>query len=360
MNICIVVGARPNFMKMAPLIHELRKRALPHLVVHTGQHFDRNMSEVFFEELALPSPDLFLGAGGGSHAEQTARILVAFETICLEQDIQLVVVGGDVNSTLACALVAAKLGIPVAHVEAGLRSFDRSMPEEINRIVTDHLSELLFTTEESANQNLTSEGIPHERIHFVGNCMIDTLHSHLQRALQSAPWLALGVEAGSYALLTLHRPGNVDNHVSLDRIVTLINEISTRIPLVFPVHPRTRERLSECRAIFHDSVILCEPLPYLAFLGLIARARLVLTDSGGIQEETTVLGVPCLTLRDNTERPVTTHAGTNRLVGTEPHRVRECLDAILAGKWPSGKPPPLWDGKAAERIVSIIHAWLAS
>jgi UDP-N-acetylglucosamine 2-epimerase (non-hydrolysing) len=357
MNICVVMGARPNFMKMAPIVHELRKRALSHLVVHTGQHFDRNMSEVFFEELALPCPDLFLGVGAGSHAEQTARILVAFETVCLEQDIKLVVVGGDVNSTLACALVAAKLGIPVAHVEAGLRSFDRSMPEEINRIVTDHLSELLFTTEESANQNLRKEGIAVERIHFVGNCMIDTLHSHLHRALQSAPWLTLGVEPGGYAVLTLHRPGNVDNQGSLERIVSLINEISSRIPLVFPVHPRTRERLSACRIVFHESVSVCEPLPYLAFLGLMAKARLVLTDSGGIQEEATVLGVPCLTLRANTERPVTISAGTNRLVGTDPHSIRGSLDAILAGEWPSGTLPPLWDGKASVRIVNVIEGW---
>jgi UDP-N-acetylglucosamine 2-epimerase (non-hydrolysing) len=359
MNICIVVGARPNFMKMAPLVQELQKRAIPHLVVHTGQHFDRNMSEVFFEELELPFPDLFLGVGGGSHAEQTARIMTAFEKICQEQDIKMVVVGGDVNSTLACALVAAKLGIPVAHVEAGLRSFDRSMPEEINRIVTDHLSELLFTTEESANQNLRQEGIPAERIHFVGNCMMDTLYSHLDRALQAAPWRAFGLEAGGYGLLTLHRPANVDNQTSLGRIVSLINKISPRIPLVFPVHPRTRERLSECRTVFNDSVIVCEPLPYLVFLGLMARARLVLTDSGGIQEETTVLGVPCLTLRPNTERPVTLSSGTNRLVGSEAHRMTESLDAILAGEWSSGTLPPLWDGKAAERIVNIIDAWLA-
>jgi UDP-N-acetylglucosamine 2-epimerase (non-hydrolysing) len=283
---------------------------------------------------------------------------MSFEKVCLEQKINLVVVGGDVNSTAACALVAVKLGIPISHVEAGLRSFDKSMPEEINRIITDHISSLLFTTESSANNNLKNEGIADECIYFVGNCMIDSLHRHLNIALKSTPWLQLGFEAGSYALLTLHRPANVDHGNVLKNILQIINEVSETIPILFPVHPRTRERLSKWQIHLSPNLKICEPLSYLSFLGLMAKARLVLTDSGGIQEETTALHVPCLTLRANTERPVTITEGTNRLVGTDEGRIRESVKEILGGKWPAGKQPPLWDGKASNRIVDVFERWL--
>jgi UDP-N-acetylglucosamine 2-epimerase (non-hydrolysing) len=357
MRICNVVGARPNFMKIAPIVHEMKKRKMPHFVVHTGQHYDRQMSQVFFEELGLPSPDIFLGVGPGSHAEQTARIMMSFEKVCLEHQIKLVVVGGDVNSTAACALVAAKLGLPLAHVEAGLRSFDKSMPEEINRIVTDHLSHWLFTTEGSAHDNLRREGISDEHIYFVGNCMIDSLLGHLDVALKLAPWRQFGFEPGSYAVLTLHRPANVDDGEVLRHIIRIINAVSATIPILFPVHPRTRERLAALPLPLAPTLKLCEPLSYLAFLGLMAKARLVLTDSGGIQEETTALQIPCLTLRRSTERPVTLTAGTNRLVGTDGSRIQEGVAEILAGNWPSGQQPPLWDGKASARIVDILEKW---
>jgi UDP-N-acetylglucosamine 2-epimerase (non-hydrolysing) len=307
----------------------------------------------------LPVPDIFLGVGSGSHAQQTARLMMSFEQVCLEEKINLVVVGGDVNSTAACALVAAKLGLPVAHVEAGLRSFDKSMPEEINRIVTDHLAELLFTTESSANSNLRNEGIPAHRIHFVGNSMIDSLKRHLDLALQAAPWRRFGLEPGAYALLTLHRPANVDNVDVLTGILQVINEISATIPILFPVHPRTRERLVKCPITLAPSLTVCEPLSYVAFLGLMARARFVLTDSGGIQEETTALQVPCLTLRPNTERPATITHGTNRLVGTDGGRIRQSIQEILMGNWPRGQQPPLWDGQASLRIVDICEKWLS-
>jgi UDP-N-acetylglucosamine 2-epimerase (non-hydrolysing) len=357
MRICNVVGARPNFMKIAPIVHEMKKRRMPHFVVHTGQHYDRQMSQVFFEELGLPSPDIFLKVGSGSHAEQTARIMLSFEKVCLEHKINLVVVGGDVNSTAACALVAAKLGIPLAHVEAGLRSFDKSMPEEINRIITDHLSHWLFTTESSANENLRREGISAEHIYFVGNCMIDSLFRHLEIALKSAPWRQFGFEPGSYAVLTLHRPTNVDDEKALRHIIKIINQISETIPILFPVHPRTRERLLRGCLNLAPAVKLSEPLSYLPFLGLMSRARLVLTDSGGIQEETTALQIPCLTLRPQTERPVTITDGTNRLVGTDGEKIREGVTEIIDGSWVQGKQPPLWDGKASTRIVDFLERW---
>jgi UDP-N-acetylglucosamine 2-epimerase (non-hydrolysing) len=358
MRICNVVGVRPNFLKIGPLVHEMQKRKIPHFIVHTGQHYDRQMSNVFLEELGLPLPDVFLRIGSGSHAAQTARIMMSFEKVCLRQKINLVVVGGDVNSTLACALVAAKLGIPIAHVEAGLRSFDKSMPEEINRIITDHISNLLFTTESSANDNLKNEGISDERVYFVGNCMIDSVLSHLDIAVNAAPWLRFGFESGNYALLTLHRPANVDHGKVLKNILQIISEVSETVPILFPVHPRTRECLSKLRIGLAQTLKICEPLSYLSFLGLMAKARFVLTDSGGIQEETTALHIPCLTLRSNTERPLTITDGTNRLVGTDGGRIRESVKEILAGAWPAGKKPPLWDGKASKRIVDILERWL--
>jgi len=353
--ICNVVGARPNFMKIAPVVHELKKRGMPQFLVHTGQHYDPNMSQTFFEQLGMPEPDVYLGVGSDTHARQTARVMAAFEEVCQERKPDLVIVGGDVNSTLAAALVAAKLHIPVGHVEAGLRSFDRTMPEEINRICADHLSEFLFTTEKSGDENLKKEGVSKKKIHFVGNCMVDTLLKHVNIAVQASPWDEFGLEPGHYGLLTLHRPSNVDDPKTLKSIVKVIGKASRDILILFPVHPRTRERLQQLELKIPSSVRLCDPLPYLSFVGLMARAKYVLTDSGGIQEETTVLNVPCLTLRWNTERPVTLAKGTNRLVGTDADRVEKGVKEILAGKWRRGRRPPLWDGKAALRIVDIIQ-----
>ncbi len=357
MLVCSVVGARPNFMKIAPIVHELRRRGLSQIFIHTGQHYDANMSRVFFEELRLPEPDIYLGVGSDTHARQTARIMVAFEEVCKRYSPDLVIVGGDVNSTVAIALVAAKGCIPLGHVEAGLRSFDRTMPEEINRIITDQLSDLLFTTEESANMNLYREGIAEERVHFVGNCMVDTLLNHVDLAIQRSPWRIFDLVPDGYALLTLHRPSNVDDFRTLELVMGAINEVSRRLPILFPVHPRTRECLGRWNIQVVPSVHLVEPLPYLTFLGLMAKAAYVLTDSGGIQEETTVLNVPCLTLRSNTERPITITSGTNRLVGTVPEKISQGVETILTGKWQSGKCPPLWDGEASRRIVDIIETW---
>ena len=359
MLVCSVVGARPNFMKMAPVVRELLKRGIPHFFVHTGQHYDESMSRVFFEELGMPKPDVDLGVGSQSHARQTAQILVGIEEVLEQRRPGLVVVGGDVNSTAACALVGAKLGVPVAHIEAGLRSFDRSMPEEVNRIVTDHLSDLLFTTEESANVNLEREGLAERGVHFVGNCMVDTLRQHVEAALTREPWREFGLEPGGYAVLTLHRPANVDSSEALGALLCAIETVSRRVPVLFPVHPRTRRRLGELGVSVASAVRLTEPLSYLTFLGLMARARLVLTDSGGIQEETTALGVPCLTLRPNTERPVTVSHGTNRVVGTEHASVIAAVEAVFAGSWPRGSVPPLWDGHAGSRIGDVIETFLS-
>jgi UDP-N-acetylglucosamine 2-epimerase (non-hydrolysing) len=281
-------------------------------------------------------------------------VLTAFEATCHEHKPDLVVVAGDVNSTLACALTAAKLRIPVAHVEAGLRSFDRSMPEEVNRVLTDHLSDLLFATEDDALVNLRREGIATDRVHLVGNCMVDTLLRHVEAALTRRPWEARGLEPGGYGLVTLHRPSNVDDERALRGLVTALNAVAGRLPLVFPIHPRTRDRLARAGLPLAEGVLLGEPLPYLEFLGLMARARCVLTDSGGIQEETTALGIPCLTLRENTERPVTIHQGTNRLIGPDPARIEAAVGEVLAGRWPTGVRPPLWDGHAASRIADVL------
>ena len=354
--ICSVVGARPNFMKMAPVVREAARRGTPHLLVHTGQHYDAAMSTVFFEELDMPKPDLFLGVGSGSHAEQTARIMVAFERVCLERGPELVVVAGDVNSTLACALTAAKLSIPVAHLEAGLRSFDRTMPEEINRLLTDHIADILLTSEPSGNENLLREGIAREKIHHVGNCMIDSLRSHLDAALARRPWERLGLAPGGYGLVTVHRPMMVDDPAKLGEFRDALCEVGTSVPLVFPVHPRTRKRMQDLAASW-DPVTLTDPLGYMDFLGLMARARLVLTDSGGIQEETTALGVPCATLRENTERPVTVTEGTNRLAGTSREGIVAAARALLAAPGRAGRVPELWDGRAAVRVVDTLEEW---
>lgn len=355
--ICQVVGARPNFMKMAPVILETRRRGLRQTVVHTGQHYDVQMSGIFFDGLELPEPDFNLGVGSCSHAEQTARIMLEFEQICQEQRPDLVVVGGDVNSTLACSLVAAKLLIPVAHVESGLRSFDRSMPEEINRILTDQIATLLFTTERSGTDNLLREGISPNRIYFVGNSMIDSLHSHLEKALAKEPWQQFMLEPKHYGLVTLHRPSNVDDMGIFCEIAAALREISDSIPLLFPVHPRTRHRI-ENYGVELGSIKVVEPLGYLDFIGVMTKASLVLTDSGGIQEETTALGVPCVTLRTNTERPSTIELGTNRLAGVRKADIVYAARQALVNK-KQGILPERWDGHAASRILDAIEQWLA-
>ncbi len=355
-----VAGARPNFMKLAPLIRQLSaSESIEPLLVHTGQHYDDKMSGAFFRDLGLPEPDHYLNAGGGSHAQQTAEIMKRFEPVLLERRPAGVVVVGDVNSTVACALVASKLHTPVVHVESGLRSFDRSMPEEINRIVTDAISDVLLVSEPSGITNLRSEGVDESRIHFVGNLMIDSLRHHLEQARTLGVAAKLGMEAGRYGVVTMHRPANVDDLGSLSEILEALSDISRDLPLVFPVHPRTRGKLEETRLWEHADIRLVDPLGYLEFLSLMSESAAVLTDSGGIQEETTVLGVPCLTLRNNTERPVTIEQGTNRLAGTR-------KDGILAA-WRelrndgnAGQVPELWDGRAAERCVAVLERYLAA
>jgi UDP-N-acetylglucosamine 2-epimerase (non-hydrolysing) len=357
-----VVGARPNFMKVAPIVEAMRRRALEFapLVLHTGQHYDARMSDAFFRDLGLPEPDVYLGVGSGSHAQQTAAVLRSFEPVLIQEKPDWVVVVGDVNSTLACALCCAKLNIRVAHVEAGLRSRDRTMPEEINRLLTDQLADLLLTPSTDADDNLRAEGIPDERIRFVGNVMIDSLFKQLERAGESRVREDLGLEGADYAALTLHRPSNVDDHETFSRILSALEEISRYLPIIFPVHPRTRARLREfgLTGLIErtPNLRLIEPLGYLDFLRLYSGARLVLTDSGGIQEETTALGIPCLTLRENTERPVTVEMGTNTIVGTNPERIREAARAAL--ETPKDKAaariPPLWDGRTAQRILDAL------
>jgi len=359
MRILNVVGARPNLIKIAPLAEEMRRHPqIEPILLHTGQHYDDNLSRVFFDELGIPEPDIYLGVGSGTHAEQTARVMLAFDPVLCQQQPDLVLVVGDVNSTVACTLTAVKRHIPVAHVEAGLRSFDRTMPEEVNRVVTDGLAEWLFTTERDAGENLLREGLPRDRIYFVGNVMIDTLLRHRERALQMPVLERFDVRPGDYVLVTLHRPRNVDDAPKLAAIVEALGQVRERLPVIFPVHPRTRKRLEDfgllARAMKLLGPGLCEPLGYLEFLHLMARARVVLTDSGGIQEETTILGVPCVTLRPATERPVTVTVGTNRVIGSAPERVVPEIERILAGDVPEGRVPDLWDGRAAERIVEVL------
>jgi UDP-N-acetylglucosamine 2-epimerase (non-hydrolysing) len=348
-HILHVVGARPNFVKAAPVVRAIRELGLRQTLVHTGQHYDQNMSDVFFTELEIPEPDFNLEVGSGSHASQTAEIMHRFEPVVIEQKPDIVLVYGDVNSTVAAALVCSKLLIPIGHVEAGLRSFDRAMPEEINRIVTDRLSDVLFTPSEDGDLNLKREGVPPERIRRVGNVMIDSLIRLLPLA-KSSP--KNGVP-DRFALVTLHRPSNVDNSENLRRIVQSLVEVSEQLDVTFPVHPRTRQRIKEF-GIAAERLHLYEPMPYIEFLSLQTRAAVVITDSGGIQEETTYLGVPCLTLRANTERPVTVDMGTNILVGDDKGRLDSELRNILAGKSKKGAIPPLWDGHAGERIAQIL------
>jgi len=352
-----VAGARPNFMKIAPLLRELRGReGFSVCLVHTGQHYDAAMSESFFQDLGIPPPDHNLGVGSASHAEQTAEVLRRVEPILLREQPHVVVVVGDVNSTLAASLAAAKLCIPVAHVEAGLRSFDRTMPEEINRVVTDSISDLLFTTEPAGEENLRREGVPASKIHFVGNVMIDTLLANLERSRALRVPEQLGLRKGGYAVLTLHRPSNVDQPERLRTLFSLLETIHREIPVVFPVHPRTSAAIAGTLGGAAPRLLTTEPLGYLEFLRLMADAKLVLTDSGGIQEETTVLGIPCLTLRDNTERPVTVTHGTNIVVGSDPRTILAEVRKILNGAGKRGGIPEGWDGGAARRIVDVLEA----
>lgn len=363
MKVLNVVGARPNFMKMAPIIEAMNRypESFHHMLIHTGQHYDQQMSKSFFQDLGMPTPDVDLGVGSGSHAEQTARIMVEFEKVCLKEKPDLVLVVGDVNSTMACTITAKKLGIKVAHVEAGLRSRDMSMPEEINRLCTDVLCDYLFTTDHFADENLLAEGVPKQKIHFVGNVMIDTLLKHKEMARSLGLMETLGVSQGEFAVLTLHRPANVDDKQVFEAILSALSEVAKRIPILFPIHPRTRKMAEEfdLTHYFTDGgrvtgIWVTEPLGYLDFLHLNMHAKVVFTDSGGLQEETTVLGVPCITLRPNTERPVTCEVGTNFIVGNDPSRILDAANSILDGKVFEGRVPDRWDGAAAERIVKVL------
>jgi UDP-N-acetylglucosamine 2-epimerase (non-hydrolysing) len=358
-----IVGARPNFMKIAPIIEEMEKVGFDQILVHTGQHYDYQMSKLFFDELELPRPHIDLGVGSGTHAEQTGEIMKRIEPIFVKEAPDLVLVVGDVNSTLACALTASKMGIPVAHVEAGLRSFDRSMPEEINRILTDAISTYLFVTEHSGLVNLINEGIPKEKIFFVGNTMIDTLLKHKKRAEMISPLNGVNIKGRSYGVLTLHRPSNVENRENMKNIFEALTDISHDIPIIFPVHPRTLKQietfglsglLSEITSEIKTGIYMIEPLGYLQFLSLMIGAKIVFTDSGGIQEETTVLGIPCITLRENTERPITLTSGTNILVGANKDRILRAAKEGLNGFESDKQIPVFWDGKAAKRIVKIL------
>jgi UDP-N-acetylglucosamine 2-epimerase (non-hydrolysing) len=371
MKFVLVSGARPNYMKIAPIVWAIRRlnrrgeAQIQSVLVHTGQHYDPQLFDVFFRELDLPAPDYSLDVGSGSHTYQTARVMERLEPILQQERPDLVVVVGDVNSTVAAALTAAKLGIPLAHIEAGLRSFDRTMPEEINRMVTDTLSDYLFVTEESGKQNLLREGVDAKKIFFVGNVMIDSLQQSRHLWECSTVHETLGVRRGEYGVVTLHRPANVDDGETLHALMQALAEVSKRLPIIFPVHPRTRKRLEflngrlsglrfDSQRVNGRNLYCVEPLGYLDFMALIAGARIVLTDSGGIQEETTFLNIPCLTLRENTERPVTVTHGTNRVIGTSPAAIVQEAARILERPLPTLAPPPLWEGQAAERIVSVL------
>jgi len=364
LKIINIVGARPNLPKIAPLLREMRRHPeIEPVLVHTGQHYDEKLSDVFFRQMGIPEPQVNLEVGSGSHAAQTAEILRRIEPVLLERQPALVLVVGDVNSTIAVSLAAVKLGIPVAHVEAGLRSFDRTMPEEINRVLTDAIADYLFVTEEDAIEHLLKEGRPREAIHFVGNVMIDSLRHFLPIAQKSAIGdelqLKNGASWGRFAVLTLHRPANVDSADKLGELLGAIDAIAAEIPVIFPVHPRTQNHLKQAGIRHHAQLRLIPPVGYLDFLCLLSKATLVLTDSGGIQEETTALGVPCLTLRENTERPITISQGTNLLVGTDPKKIVAAAKASLSGNGKAGRIPPLWDGQAAIRIVEILLRELA-
>jgi UDP-N-acetylglucosamine 2-epimerase (non-hydrolysing) len=358
-RVVAVAGARPNFMKVAPLLRAFAASGrFDCFLVHTGQHYDESMSESFFRELGIARPDVNLGVGSGSHAAMTAEVLRLVEPILIEQKPDALVVVGDVNSTLAAALAASKLGVRIAHVEAGLRSGDRSMPEEINRVLTDAISDWLFVTEPAGRENLLREGVAPARVHLVGNVMIDTLLANLGRARAQGTLARLGLRAAEYVALTLHRPANVDDPRRLARLFAVFEELHGELPVVFPVHPRTRAAIESKLGGRAPRLLATEPLGYLDFLALMADARFVLTDSGGVQEETTALGVPCLTLRDNTERPITVSEGTNTLAGTDPSAIRAEVRKLLAGEGKRGRVPQLWDGRAAERIAGILASEL--
>jgi UDP-N-acetylglucosamine 2-epimerase (non-hydrolysing) len=364
----LVAGARPNFMKIAPIVRALQAQdALSFKIIHTGQHYDREMNDVFFEELGIPQPDVFMAAGGGSHAQQTAKIMVGFEELCTAERPNAVLVVGDVNSTLACSIVAKKLNIPVAHVEAGLRSGDMAMPEEINRLVTDSISDWFFVTEPSAVHHLRREGKSEEAIHYVGHVMVDNVLYQAEKlsrsdtsGFETTPFKAAQKEKGGrYGVVTLHRPSNVDDPENFARIAGALKEIATELPLIFPVHPRTRANIEKFGIDLGPDVTLAGPQAYMAFLNLWKDAAVVLTDSGGLQEETTALGVPCITIRENTERPVTVEEGSNVLAGTDPAKIIEEAHRVLRGEGKQGRRPHLWDGKAAERIVAILAEEIA-
>jgi UDP-N-acetylglucosamine 2-epimerase (non-hydrolysing) len=368
MLIYLVAGARPNFMKIAPIVRALQAQdLLSFKIIHTGQHYDREMNDVFFEELGIPQPDVFMAAGGGSHAQQTAKIMVAFEELCMAERPAAVLVVGDVNSTLACSIVAKKLTIPVAHVEAGLRSGDMAMPEEINRLVTDSISDWFFATEPAAVEHLRREGKNEAAVHYVGHVMVDNVLYQADKLAQAdtSAFETAGFKAerqaggGRYGVVTLHRPSNVDDPVTFARIAGALKDIAAELPLIFPVHPRTRANIEKFGIDLGPNVTLAGPQAYMAFLNLWKDAAVVLTDSGGLQEETTALGVPCVTIRENTERPVTVEEGSNVLAGTDPAVILREARKVLQGEGKQGRRPQLWDGKAAERIVAVLAAELA-
>jgi UDP-N-acetylglucosamine 2-epimerase (non-hydrolysing) len=357
--VILVVGARPNFMKIAPLHAELQRRGVEQLLLHTGQHYDEKMSKVFFDDLGMPEPDIYLGIGSGTHSEQTAKVMVEFEKICFEHKPRLVVVVGDVNSTLACTLVAAKLNIKSAHVEAGLRSGDMRMPEEVNRIVTDSICNLLLTPSPDGDENLLAEGRDEKDIHFVGNIMIDSLFNNLEKAKSSTIHEELGITDNEYAVLTLHRPSNVDDPKTLEGIIEALEIIGKQLKLVFPIHPRTEKNAKKFdlfdRINSIPGIVLTGPIGYLDFISLTSNARIVLTDSGGLQEETTALKIPCITLRENTERPITVTEGTNQIVGSECNDIIDAFNASMATDYSSSTVPEKWDGNTASRIADIIQ-----
>lgn len=361
-KIISVVGARPNFMKIAPIHRAFKKYSdsIKHLICHTGQHYDEKMSKIFFEDLGLPQPDFYLGVGSGSHAEQTANVMIKFEKVLLDEKPDMILVVGDVNSTIACSLTAAKLHIKIVHVEAGLRSGDRDMPEEINRVLTDAISDLLFVTEKSGIENLKNEGVNDQKVFFTGNVMIDSLAFFLEKANKSKIHDEMDLQKNNYVLVTLHRPSNVDNKEQLIKLIDLLNSIAEKRKVLFPIHPRTKNNLSEFNLLdkMNSNILLTDPIGYLDFLALTSNAELILTDSGGIQEESTYLGIQCITLRTSTERPITVELGTNQLLGNDLDKAKIAALEVLEGKIKKGEIPPLWDGKASERIVDQLKKHL--
>ncbi|WP_234571631.1 non-hydrolyzing UDP-N-acetylglucosamine 2-epimerase [Rhodohalobacter sp. 614A] len=361
MLIDIIAGARPNFMKIAPIIREIEKSRkegadLSYRLIHTGQHYDRNMSGSFFEQLGIPDPHYNLGVGSDTQAGQTAKIMTRYEEILFDKPADLCLVVGDVTSTMACAITAKKMHITVAHVEGGIRSGDRRMPEEINRLVTDSITDHFFTTSQTANENLKREGVEESKIHFVGNTMIDTLLGNMDRLIKPGVWDEAGLKEKEYLVMTLHRPSNVDEEEQLKSLISEIISSSKELPVIFPVHPRTRKNLEKL-GIEYDSLIYTDPLSYLEFNYLVRHSKAVITDSGGITEETTVMGIPCMTLRDSTERPETCITGTNELLGTDPRAIKPAMEKLFSGKWKEGSIPELWDGRTAKRIVDIFTSF---